>query len=89
MASGVGHTQVTSSSVLDDKVLVFEGASVNRLSTCAISMRKITSLSHEVRDDPMEKAVLVAQFLATSALASLSCAQSPEVLGCFGSLVGE
>ena len=49
--------------MLDQEVLVLEGRSVDRLSASPIEPLKVTSLQHEVGDDPVEDCALVGEAL--------------------------
>ena len=60
--------------MLQGKVLILELVSINRLSTGSIVVGEISTLAHEVGDDPVEGGSLVSKSL-------LSSAQSTEVLG--------
>lgn len=54
--------------------LILELLAIDRLSAGAVVVGEVTALAHEVRDDPVEDGVLVAEALLTSA-------QGAEVLG--------
>lgn len=68
----VGHRK-TERLVLEFEVFVFEAISVDGSSSGAISPREVTTLDHEVRDNSMEVASLIAKF-------SLSFAKLDEVV---------
>ena len=71
---GVGHGEEADVIVLDLEVLVSELFSVDRLSAGAVVVREVTSLEHELRDDPVEPAALVAEaVLACAELSEVSC----------------
>lgn len=59
--------------MLQGEVFILELVSIDALSTSAIAAGEIAALAHEVRNDTMELAVLVAEPLLTSA-------QSAEIL---------
>lgn len=46
-------------SMLEFKVLISKGLTINRFSSHSIAMGEITSLEHKAWDDPMEGAPLV------------------------------
>lgn len=56
--------------VLDLKVLVSELWTIDRLTTSAIEVRKVTTLHHEVLDDTVKQRILVAEALLTRAKGS-------------------
>lgn len=61
--SSVGHAQLALLGVLQLEVLVFKLVSVDRLATCAIPSREITTLNHEILDDAMERRAFIAEAL--------------------------
>lgn len=71
--SSVGHGQDAWAGVLELEVLVLELVAVDRLATSAVVVGEVASLAHEVRDDTVESAALVAEAL-------LARAQRAEVL---------
>jgi E3 ubiquitin-protein ligase DOA10 len=58
--------------VLEFKVLILELVSINGFTTSTILGSKVTSLTHELRNDTMERAAFIAETL-------FACAQSSEV----------
>ena len=79
----VRHRQKAWLSVLLLKIFVSELRTVDGFAASAISTSEVTTLTHEARDDAMELAPLVVQFLATLAHALLSRAKRAEVLCTF------
>lgn len=63
--------------MLQLEVLISKLATVDGLATSAIMIGEVATLAHEVRDDTMENATLVAKALLTSA-------QGTEVLSSLG-----
>ena len=61
--------------MLQLEVLICKLLAVDALATSSIVLGEVTSLAHEVRDDPVESAALKSEAL-------LTCAQGTEVLGC-------
>jgi len=59
------------------KVLVFEPGAIDRFSTGAIVIGKITTLTHEIRNHPVETAALVSETLFSST-------KRAEVFRCLG-----
>jgi len=72
--SRIGHGQQTRSCVLFLEVFVREFLAVDRLATSTIASSEVATLQHELRDDSVELATLVAKAL-------LASAKSTEVLG--------
>ena len=62
------------------EVLIRELLAVDGLAAGAVAAGEVTRLAHEVRDDAVEDAVLVAEGLARPADPLLAGAQRPEVL---------
>jgi hypothetical protein len=62
------------------EVLIRELLAVDGLASGAVAAGEVTRLAHEVRDDAVEDAVLVAEGLARPADPLLAGAQRPEVL---------
>lgn len=58
--AGVGHRQPSSAVVLQLEVLVGEALTVDRAATGSIATGEVTALDHEVLDDAVELAALVA-----------------------------
>lgn len=75
--AGVSHGELTRPGVLHLEVLICEFFAVDALSTSAVSSGKVATLKHELGDDTMECAALVAE--AWRANSELT-----EVLGGFG-----
>merc|ERR1712224_126710 len=70
--TGVGHGEDALAGVIQAEVLVFKLLAVNGLATGSIVVGEIASLAHEVWDNTVKGAVLVAKAL-------LVCAQGSEV----------
>ena len=64
------------------EVLIRELLAVDGLAAGAVAAGEVARLAHEVRDDAVEDAVLVAEGLARPADPLLAGAQRPEVLAC-------
>lgn len=64
---------LTWSSVFEHEVLIVKLPAIDGLSACAVVVGEVASLAHELRDDTMEAAALVAKAL-------FMCAQAAEVL---------
>mmetsp|Transcript_65449 Transcript_65449/g.80130 ORF Transcript_65449/g.80130 Transcript_65449/m.80130 type:complete len:235 (-) Transcript_65449:200-904(-) len=69
----IGHGEDPRTRVLQLEAFIFEFLSIDRLAACAVVIGEVATLAHEVRDDSMEGALLVAEALLPSA-------QRPEVL---------
>jgi hypothetical protein len=84
VGTSICHRQHSGSSVLQLKVLVLELVSIDALSSGSIPPGEITSLAHEVGDDPVEGGALEGKAFCLP----LSSAQDTEVLCCFGDNIG-
>lgn len=62
--SGIGHGHPARTVMSNLKVLILKAGSINATTTSTISIGKITTLDHEVINDTVEDATLVAQLLA-------------------------
>jgi len=71
--SGVSHGEETWLGVLVLEVLIWELLTVDGLATSTVATGEVTTLKHELWDDTVELAALVAESLLTSA-------ESTEVL---------
>ena len=76
VGSGVGHAQRSDPAVVQVKVFVLEGSSVNTLATGSVAIGKVTTLAHESRNDAVE----------TGSLVSLSLVFETELLEVFDRL---
>jgi len=73
VGSSVSHGQDSGSGVLQLEVLVLELVTIDGLASSTVSGSEVTTLTHEVRDDPVEAGALESESFLTSA-------QSTEVL---------
>merc|ERR1712121_511606 len=73
VGSSVSHGQDSGSGVLQLEVLVLELVTIDRLSSSTVSGSEVSTLAHEVGDDPVEAGALESESFLTSA-------QSTEVL---------
>mmetsp|Transcript_26632 Transcript_26632/g.61241 ORF Transcript_26632/g.61241 Transcript_26632/m.61241 type:complete len:245 (+) Transcript_26632:246-980(+) len=76
----IRHAEQARLLVLDSEVLVLKLLPIDRLATRPIAVGEVSSLAHELGDDPMEATVLVVERLPTLAVALVANAQGPEVL---------
>mmetsp|Transcript_8227 Transcript_8227/g.23432 ORF Transcript_8227/g.23432 Transcript_8227/m.23432 type:complete len:254 (-) Transcript_8227:1069-1830(-) len=67
--AGVGHGQQPRLVVLEGEVLVLEARAVDALAAGAVPVGEVAALDHEVGDDAVERAALVAHALARRAVA--------------------
>ena len=86
VGASVGHGKEERLGVVSVEVLIGDLGAIDRLSTSAVLGGKITTLSHEISDDSVEGAALVAEGLAHLANALLTSAESAEVLRSLGSV---
>jgi len=77
VGSSVGHGEDTGASVLEGKVLISELLTIDGLATGTVAASKVSTLKHELGNDTVESATLVAKALFASA-------KSTEVLGSLG-----
>lgn len=66
--------------MLELKVLIVELLAVDALPACSIASREITTLNHELLDDSVEDAALVAERLPRLAFTFLAGAEGAEIL---------
>jgi len=86
--AGISHGEDAGAGVLLDEVLIGELGAVDGLATGAVSGSEVAPLAHEPGDHPVEGRFLVVEGLAGAAVALLTGAEGPEVLGRAGSGVG-
>jgi len=70
----VGHRQNARTGVFESKVFIGKLSAIDRLSAGAVMVGKVATLTHKVRDHPMECRCLKAEAL-------LSRTQGPKVFG--------
>ena len=70
--------------MLIGEVLICEIWSVDGLATSAVSSSEISTLSHEIRNDSVERAALEMKWLTASAITLLSGAKLTEVFRSYG-----
>jgi len=70
----VGHRENAGTGVFESKVFIGKLSAVDRLSAGAVMVGEVATLTHEVRDHPMECRALEAEAL-------LSRTQGPKVFG--------
>jgi len=80
VGTGIGHGQETGSGVSFLEVLIGELLAIDGLATGAIASSEVATLQHELRNDSVELAALVAEAL-------LAGAESTEVLGGLGNYI--
>ena len=80
--SRVCHAKQTALIMLQLEVFVGEVPTVDRHASCAITLRDVASLRHEVLDDSMQHIALVGELLSI-----VACTQGPEVLSSLGTMV--
>ena len=68
--------------MLDLEVLVLELLAEDGLATHAVAHCKVTALDHEIGDDAVEGASLVAEFFAGISNALIAEAEMEEILNC-------
>lgn len=85
----VRHGEHARRGVSEREALVGELGAVDGLAAGAVASREVTALEHELLDDAVEAAALVAERLAGFADALLAGAERAEVLAGLGELVGE
>lgn len=76
----VCHRQQSRRIMLQYKVLVLKSGSVDRLPSCAIARRYVASLTHKLRNDPVELTALIVQIHTGRAPSLLARAKGPEIL---------
>jgi len=67
VGTSVGHGQDSGGIVLELEVLILELVAVDGLASSSVVVGEVTALAHEVGDDPVEDAALVAESLLSSA----------------------
>lgn len=80
VGAGVSHGENAGSGVLLLEVLVGEFLPVDGLTASSVASREVSTLAHEVRDDPMEFASFEMEWLSLLSHSLLSGAESSEVL---------
>ena len=89
VGASVGHGEDAGAGVLVDEVFVTELLAVNGLATSAVALGEVTTLEHELGNDPVEDAALEVQRLALLAHTLLAGAERAEVLSSVGHRVSE
>jgi len=71
VGAGVGHGEEARRAVLHQEVLIVELWPVDRLTSSAIKVLKVSSLEHEVRYDPVEDSAAVGESLGIATSCNL------------------
>lgn len=87
--SGVNHREVPETGLVAVEFLFLEICAVDGLATGAVAGGEIAALSSEARYYSVKLGPLEVERLARLANAFFTCAESPEVLSGYGSLVSE
>mmetsp|Transcript_37263 Transcript_37263/g.57791 ORF Transcript_37263/g.57791 Transcript_37263/m.57791 type:complete len:226 (+) Transcript_37263:135-812(+) len=82
------HTQYTRASVFQFKIFIWPLLSKNPFSSSSIVSCKITSLTHEAWNDPVESGPLEMKLLSSFSCASLSGAKTSEILSSLWNDIG-
>jgi len=69
------------------EVFIFKLATIDRNASTAISLDKITSLNHEILNNPVKMAAFIANRNARFPV--FPCAELPKVFSCPGNNIGE
>jgi len=78
--ASISHGEETTTDVLVDEVLILKFGAINRLSTSAVHIGEVTTLSHEAWDHSVEGDTLIMEGLARLADSLLTGAEGSEVL---------
>ena len=70
-------------------VIIPKVFSIDAIAGCSIVMNNVTTLNELIRDDFENFTVFVMKWLAPTAKPFLTCAKSPEVLGCHGMIISK
>mmetsp|Transcript_12582 Transcript_12582/g.27172 ORF Transcript_12582/g.27172 Transcript_12582/m.27172 type:complete len:213 (-) Transcript_12582:10-648(-) len=87
--ASVGHGQHAWASVLQLEVLVRKPGAVDGLATSAVTASEVSTLDHELRNDPVELRTLEVQGLAGLPHTLLTSAQGTEILYSLGDSLSE
>mmetsp|Transcript_18531 Transcript_18531/g.28673 ORF Transcript_18531/g.28673 Transcript_18531/m.28673 type:complete len:221 (-) Transcript_18531:776-1438(-) len=77
--SSICHAQLACFGMLDDKILVGKFLAVNRFTSRAISVCKVSSLNHKILDHAVESRPLEVQGLSRRPRSLFSGTQAPEI----------
>jgi hypothetical protein len=84
MRAGICHGKDARAIMLEVEVFIIELGAIDRLPTGAISSSEVTTLAHELWDDPVEGAALEMQLLSELANSLFTSAKRPKVLHSVG-----
>ena len=86
--AAVSHRQYARPRVLEREILVGKLVAIDRLSTCSISSSDVSTLSHKLSDNTMERrSFIMKRFSSLLAYALFSCAQSSEIFSSFWNII--
>jgi len=80
VGTSIGHGKKSGLAVLQFEVLISKLGTIDGFTTSTIATSEITTLKHELRDNTVERAALVAKRLARLASSLLTSAEATEVL---------
>ena len=89
IGSSVCHREEEGLSVLELEVLIIEARAIDALTTSAVTICEVTSLSHEAWDDSVEVRILEVQGLPSISNSLFTCAESAEVFGSLRDCISE
>jgi hypothetical protein len=70
--------------MLQHKVLISKGPAIDGLAPSPVAPGEVATLTHELRDDPMERGAFEVQRLAGTACSTFPSAQASKVFYCLG-----
>mmetsp|Transcript_85614 Transcript_85614/g.174754 ORF Transcript_85614/g.174754 Transcript_85614/m.174754 type:complete len:230 (-) Transcript_85614:91-780(-) len=85
--ASIRHGQEPRLGMFHLEIFIRKLLSINGFSTSSIASCEVATLTHELRDNPVEAATLIVQGLSGLALALLSSAEGSEILSCLWHLL--
>ena len=89
IAASIRHAQYPGTVVGELEILVGKGASVDAFTSRAVTLSKVPSLKHEIRNDAMKVTPFEVQRFSRFSGSFFARAKGTKILGCLGNVIAK